>query len=71
MAGNELSALINGGIDALSSAYTNGQDWAKQKIMENTSADTRKLIKKVAVVAEEVAKYSVIGVTTLLALAAA
>lgn len=78
VAGNELSGVINGGLDGLLdvfgtlwSAIDDSQDWAKQKIIENTSPATRKVLKQVAVVTEEVAKYSVIGVTTLLAVAAA
>ncbi len=77
-AGNTVSSavgsgvdIIENGIDSISNTLENGQEWAKEKIIANTSPETRKLLKQTAVVAEEVAKYSVIGVTTLLGVAAA
>jgi LysM repeat protein len=66
-AGNVVSGTIQSVLDILS----NSQEWAKQKIIENTSPRTREIMKQTAAVAGEVAKYSVVGVTTLLGVAAA
>ncbi len=63
--------IIENGIDSIGNTLENGQEWAKEKIIANTSPQTRKILKQTAVVAEEVAKYSVIGVTALLGVAAA
>lgn len=51
-------------------ATNEAQTWSKNTIIANTSPETRKVIKQVAVVTKEVAKYSVIGVTCLLGAAA-
>lgn len=53
-------------VDSIIGIVDDAQDWAKQKIIENTSPMTRRIMKQTAVVAEEVAKYSVVGVTSLL-----
>ncbi len=51
-------------------ATNEAQTWSKNTIVANTSPETRKVMKQVAVVTKEVAKYSVIGVTILLGAAA-
>lgn len=55
---------IDSGINSISDTFDSIEKRLKQKIIENTSPETRKVIK-------EVAKYSLAGVITLLAALAA
>ncbi len=76
--GNTVSSAVQWGMDIVENGFEaiwdtldSAQEWTKDKIIENTSPRTRKILKQTAAVAEEVAKYSVIGVTSLLWVAAA
>lgn len=65
--GNAFSSVFDGidsGVNTISGTFDSPQKRLKQKIIENTSPQTRKVMK-------EVAKYSVAGVVTLLAALAA
>lgn len=61
---------MENGLEAIGDTLDSAQEWTKNTIVKNTSPRTRKILKQTAVVAEEVAKYSVIGVTSLLGVAA-
>jgi len=61
---------VENGLEAIGDTLDSAQEWTKNTIVKNTSPRTRKILKQTAVVAEEVAKYSVIGVTSLLGVAA-
>ncbi len=62
-----LNNIFDAGSDALNSAKNSARDF----IVENTSPRTRAIMKKTAEVAVVAAEYSVIGVATLLGVAAA
>lgn len=66
MAGNAISGAVSSALDSIGTRVDTIQDWTKQTIIENTSPETRKILKKTAAIAEEVTKYSLIIATTLL-----